>query len=247
MTTMRSFATVLVVLSLTALTSIRASSQQPQQPTVPIPQPGVPQIMTLEAKFVRVAYNNEGYVILGYQIANRTVGDEWIMLDVGLTLMERTPDYRLKREAITLDTPDGTLPLPSIEEYRQDESKVQGLQNRLKVQRDSIDYFPPWSHGVNRLGFFADLGSRAMPWNEAEVTNSRACMGQLYFHIPGGTKYGQYWLNVKFAQSTVRVPFRLFTAEEEKKLGKNYSKIKKQVDEAFKPKKKDKDKDKDKK
>jgi hypothetical protein len=241
MTTMRSFATVLVVLSLTALTSIRASSQQPQQPTVPIPQPGVPQIMTLEAKFVRVAYNNEGYVILGYQIANRTVGDEWIMLDVGLTLMERTPDYRLKREAITLDTPDGTLPLPSIEEYRQNESKVQGLQNRLKVQRDSIDYFPPWTHGVNRLGFFADLGSRAMPWNEAEVTNSRACMGQLYFHIPGGTKYGQYWLNVKFAQSTVRVPFRLFTAEEEKKLGKNYSKIKKQVDDAFKPPKKKKD------
>jgi hypothetical protein len=34
-------------------------------------------------------------------------------------------------------------------------------------------------------------------------------MGQLYFHVPGGTKYGQYWLNVKFAQSVVRVPFRL--------------------------------------
>ena len=234
MTTMRSFATVLVVLSLTALTSIRASSQQPQQPTVPIPQPGVPQIMTLEAKFVRVAYNNEGYVILGYQIANRTIGDEWIMLDVGLTLMERTPDYRLKREAITLDTPDANLPLPSIEEYRQNESKVQALQQRLKVQRDSIDYFPPWTHGVNRLGFFADLGSRAMPWNEAEVTNSRACMGQLYFHIPGGTKYGQYWLNVKFAQSTVRVPFRLFTKEEEKTLDKKYGDIKKQVDNAFK-------------
>jgi len=27
--------------------------------------------MTIEAKFVRVPYNNEGYVILGYQIANR--------------------------------------------------------------------------------------------------------------------------------------------------------------------------------
>ena len=39
---------------------------------------------------------------------------------------------------------------------------------------------------------------------------------------------------MKFAQSTVRVPFRLFTKEEEKKLGKNYSSIKKQVDNAFK-------------
>jgi hypothetical protein len=232
MKAMRSIPTVLAAVSLATLASLPASGQQ--QPQVQIPNPGVPEIMTLEGKFVRVAYNNEGYVILGYQIANRTVGDEWIMLDVGLTLMERVQDYRLKREAISLDTPDGTLPLPSIEEYRQNESKVQALQNRLRVQRDSIDYFPPWTNGANRLGFFADLGSRAMPWNEAEVTNNRACVGQLYFHVPGGTKYGQYWLNVKFAQSTVRVPFRLLTSEEEKKLGKNYGNIKKQVDNAFK-------------
>ena len=127
-------------------------------------------------------------------------------------------------------------PLPSIEEDRANKSKVQGLQNRLKVQRDWIDYFPPWTHGVNRLGFFADLGSSALPWNEAEVSSGRACMGQLYFHVPGGTKYGQYWLNVKLAQTVVRVPFRLFTEEEEKKLGKNYGDIKKQVDAAFRKK-----------
>jgi hypothetical protein len=28
---------------------------------------------------------------------------------------------------------------------------VQTLQNRMKVQRDSIDCFPPWRHGANRL------------------------------------------------------------------------------------------------
>ena len=209
MTTMRSVSGVVAAMSLAALASVHVDSQQP---AVQIPQPGVPEIMTLEGKFVRVAYNNEGYVILGYQIANRTIGDEWIMLDVGITLMERVRDYTLTRDAVTLDTPDGVLRLPSIEEYRANETKVQPLQNRLKVQRDSIDYFPPWTNGANRLGFFSDLGSRALPWDQAEVTNSRACLGQLYFHMPGGTKYGQYWLNVKFAQSVVRVPFRLFTA-----------------------------------
>lgn len=232
MTTMRSVSMGLAALSLAALASVPVTSQQ--QPAVQIPKPGVPQIMTLEADFVRVAYNNEGYVILDYEVNNRTVGDEWILLDVGLTVREGVRDYRLKREAISLDTPDGTLPLPSINEYRENESKVQALQNRLKVSRNSIDYFPPSVHGVNRLGFFADLGSRAMPWDEAQVTNSRACMGQLYFRVPGGTKYGQYWLNVKFAQSVVRVPFRLFTKEEEKKLNKNYNSIKKQVEDAFK-------------
>jgi hypothetical protein len=104
MTTMRAISTVLTAVSLAALASVHAST--PQQPAPQIPQPGVPEIMTLEGKFVRVAYNNEAYVILGYQIANRTVGDDWIMLDVGLTMMERAPDYRLKREAVTLDTPD---------------------------------------------------------------------------------------------------------------------------------------------
>ena len=208
------------------------------QQTVQIPNPGSPQIMTLEANFVRVAYNNEAYAILGYQIANRTVGNEWIMLDVGFTLMEKVKSYTLHREAITLDTPDGQLPLPSIEEYRQNESKVQSLQQRLKVQRDSINYFPPWVTRVNRLGFFSDLDSRGLPWNQVDIDNQSACMGQLYFHVPGGTKYGQYWLNVKFAQSALRVPFRLFTPDEEKLLSKNYKSIKKQIDDTFRPPKK---------
>ena len=233
MTTMHSVSRSLAALSLVALASVHVSGQKP---TVQIPQPGVPQIMTLEGKFVRVAYNNEGYVIMGYQIANRTIGNDWIMLDCGMTLMQKVRDQTLTRQSFTLDTPDGTLPLPSIEEYRKDESKVQPLQARLKVQRDSIDYFPPWVSGVNRLGFFADLGSRALPWEQAEVSNTRALMGQLYFHIPGGTKYGQYWLNVKFAQSVVRVPFRLLPEEEERTLGKNFGDIKKQVEDSFKKK-----------
>jgi hypothetical protein len=233
------YALPLAIVSLTCLWTPAAptTAQTQEAPKVQIPKAGVSEIMTMEGKFVRAAYNNEGYVILGYQIANRTVGDDWVMLDVGITLMENVSNYTLKRDALSLDTPDGTVALPSIEEYRDNESHVQPLQNRLKVQRDSINYFPPWTRGANRLGFFSDLGSQAMPWNQADVSSSRACVGQLYFHVPGGTKYGQYWLNVKFAQSVVRVPFRLFTKDEEKTLSKNYGDIKKQVDAAFKKKK----------
>ena len=99
MTTQRSVSIALVALAVACFVGTgRADSQQ--QPAVPIPQPGVPQIMTLEGKFVRVAYNNEGYVILGYQIANRTVGQDWIMLDIGMTMMEKVPNYTMKREAL---------------------------------------------------------------------------------------------------------------------------------------------------
>jgi hypothetical protein len=54
-----------------------------EKPKVKIPESGVSQIMTMEGKFVRAAYNNEGYVILGYQLVNRSVGEDWMLLEVG--------------------------------------------------------------------------------------------------------------------------------------------------------------------
>ncbi len=210
-------------------------AQEP--PKVQIPQPGVPEIMTMEGKFVRAAYNNEAYVILGYQLANRSIGEEWMLIETGVTVLDRTPAYRLKREALSLDTPDGkTIPLATIEEQRA--ANTQALQNREQVQRDSINYFPPSATRACGLTFFPDLTSRVMPLDEIELSSQRACLGRLFFKIPGGIAYGQHWLNVKFEKSTLRVPFRILTKDEEKFLSKNYKSISKQVKDAFKPAKK---------
>lgn len=204
------------------------------KPTVPIPQPGVPQIMTIEGNFVRAAYNNEGYVILGYQLANRSIGGEWMLLEVGMTVLDG-PGYKLMRDAVSLETPDGkTIPLPTVAEHREGDTRA--LQNRAKVQRDSINYFPPSAGRACRIGFFSDLSSPAMPYDQVELDKSRACLGRLYFRIPGGITYGQHWLNVKFENSLVRVPFKILTADEEKLLSKNFKDIKKQVQESFKKK-----------
>ena len=98
----------------------KGDAQDQEKPTVQIPQSGVPQVMTMEAKFVRAWYNNEGYVIIGYQASNRSVGDEWMLLEVGMTVLDKTPDYKMTRDAISLETPDGkTIPLPSIIEQRE--------------------------------------------------------------------------------------------------------------------------------
>jgi hypothetical protein len=215
----------------------RGAAQAQEKPIVQIPQPGVPQIMTMEAKFVRAAYNNEGYVIIGYQMAQRSLGEEWMLIEFGTTLLDNVPEYKLTRGALSIDTPDGkTLPLPSVEEFRK--ANTQAVQARSRVQRDSINYFPPMASQACRLGFFSDLSDRAMPWDEVELSNRRACLGRLYFQIPGGIKVGQHWLNVKFEKSLIRVPFRIFTEAEEKMLSDNYKSISKQVEEAFKPKKK---------
>jgi hypothetical protein len=220
-------------LSLWAL-QMGTDAQAQDKPVVQIPQGGVPQILTMEAKFVRAAYNNEGYVILGYQASNRSIGEEWLMLEVGMTVLGKTPDYKLTREALSLETPDGkTIPLPTISEQRA--GNVQGIQQRARVQRDSINYFPPTAHRACAILFFPDLQSRALPYDEVELSSDRACIGRLYFHIPGGIAYGQHWLNVKFQNSLLRVPFRIMTAEEEKFVSKNYKSIEKQVKEAFRP------------
>ena len=231
-----------LLLALVGLMSVwplqtKSDAQAQEKPVVQLPQPGVPQVITMEGKFVRASYNREGYVILGYQASNRSIGEEWMLLEVGMTVLEPTPDYRLTRDALSLETPDGkTIPLAPLMEQRG--GKVQAIQQRAKVQRDSINYFPTKASKACAILFFPDLGARSVPFDEVDLSDDRACLGRLYFRIPGGITYGQHWLNVKFQNSLVRVPFRILTDDEEKFLGKNYKSIEKQVKEAFKPKKK---------
>jgi len=210
---------------------------QEQKPTVKIPEAGVPQIMTLEGMYVRAAYNNEGYAIIGYKTANMSVGEEWMLLEMGTTVREGVPSFSMKRGDLSLETPDGAkVPLPSVDDYRS--ANLAALNNRANVARDSINYFPPMASQACRIGFFSDLSSRALSWDQVEVSQSRACLGRIFFKVPGGIKYGQHWLNVQFPKSLVRVPFRILTKDEEKLLDKNYKDIRKQVKEAFAPPKK---------
>ncbi len=192
--------------------------------------------MTLEGMYVRAAYNNEGYAILGYRLANLSIGEEWMLLEFGTTVRDGVPNYTLKRDALSIETPDGkTIPMATNAEYLKVD--LRAMQNREKVQRDSINYFPPSATHACRIGFFAEVGSRQMAFDEVELSNTRGCVGRIFFQVPGGIQYGQHWLNVKFEKSLVRVPFRILTKDEEKLLSKNYKDIRKQVQDAFKPKK----------
>jgi len=226
------------VLGLMAAFPLTAADEKAKEPPkIKIPDPGVPQIMTMEGRFVRAAYNQEGYAILGYRVANLSVGDKWMLLDVGLTVRDGVPEYIMTRDAITLETPDGqTIPMATNLEYR--EAPLDALENRAKMQRDSINYFPPSARTACRIGFFADLDQRASAYDQVALNPMRGCVGQIFFKVPAGIAYGQHWLNVKFPSTVVRVPFRILTKDEYKVLDKNYKNIEKQVKEAFAPPKK---------
>ena len=61
-----------------------------------------------------------------------------------------------------------------------------------------------------------------------------ACLGRIYFQIPGGITTGQYYLNVTFKESVVQVPFRILTEEEAKEFKKQWKDIKKEHEAEYK-------------
>jgi hypothetical protein len=211
----------------------------PQQQEVVPPKPTVPEIFTLAGQFVRVAYNNQGFVTMGYQVAQRSLGEEWVMLEVGLTMRSPSKDYTLKRDHLSIKTPDGTvIPLATQKEYAE-AGYLPGLRNRAKVVRDSINYFPVEATRGCSVAFFANAGEpgRQIAFDEVELSSTRGCVGRLYFHVPGGIKVGQYWLLVNFGESEVQVPFRILTKEEEKQFKDSWQDIKEAHEESYKKKK----------
>ena len=212
------------------------AAQDAAVPQVKIPQPTVPEVFTMMGTYVRVAYNNEGFVTLGYQVVQQALGEEWALLDVGMTMRSPAKDFRLKREHIKLKTPDGTVvPLATQSEFAE-AGYLRALNNRAKVVRDSINYFPVEASRGCAIGFFANTGGagRQLAYDEVELSSTRACVGRLFFHVPGGIKTGQYWMTVDFPSGQVQVPFRVLTKEEEKLLKKNWEDIKKQHEASYK-------------
>jgi hypothetical protein len=132
-----------------------------------------------------------------------------------------------------VSTPDGkTIPMPTNAEYQQ--ADLRAMEQQANSINDPIGYFPPTVRGTCRLSFFAQPTTGVRAFDEVDLDANRGCVGRLFFKIPGGLQYGQHFLNVQFAGSQVRVPFRIFTKEEAKILQKNWKDIKKQVEEAFK-------------
>jgi hypothetical protein len=205
------------------------------QPQVTAPKPTVPEVFTLMGQYVRVAYNTQGFVTLGYRAAQNSVGEEWLLLDVGLTMRAPSKDFTLKREHLSLKTPDGSaIPLASQKEYA-DAGYLRALNGRAKVQRDTINYFPVEASRACAIGFFSNPGQSGskLALEQVELSKERACMGRLFFHVPGGIKVGQHWLNVNFGESEVQVPFRILTKEEAKEFSKSWEDIKKAHEATF--------------
>lgn len=179
----------------------------------------------IEGTFVRVAENAEGWLVLGYETANEAVGKEWILLDVGMTLQKGVQPQTITRDQIRLVTPDDkVLPLPSQEEFMKARGEVAAMTQRDSLIHESINYFPPGTDQPCALKFFADSSRPAsgLAYDQVELNSQRACIGRLYFQVPGGLQLGNYNFDVKFANSILKVPMQIMTKEEAKEFEKKW-------------------------
>jgi hypothetical protein len=198
------------------------------------PQPSVAETVTIEGGFTRIAYTEEGWVTLGYRLANESQGEEWMLLEVGVTVHKGVKKQKMKRDSFTVTLPDGsTVPMATIREYQQAHS-LRALNLRGDTVRDPINYFPVAARGLPcDMLFFSDpisLREDEFAYDQFGLNWRRACVGRLFFKMPEGKTIepGQYWLNVQFANSVVQAPFRIMTEEEEKFFRKNWKDLKKE-------------------
>ena len=176
----------------------------------------------------KIDETDEGWVVLGYGTANDSVKEEWMLLNVGMTVQQGVKGQKITRDQITLVTPEGQgISLPSNEEYSKARASLAGMTERDNMMHESIDYFPPGADRACRIGFFSDPTKpiQDLAYDEVDLNPQRACIGRLYFHVPGGIQLGDYNLDVQFANSVVRVPMQIMTKEEAKEFEKKWNEM----------------------
>ena len=172
--------------------------------------------LSFPGEYVRRVANDTAVVALGYRTANASVGPEWVMVEISMTVFPGN-NMTLTRDDFWLTTPNGTrVDLASQEEYNKASAEVRVLDARANVSRDSLNYLPTQANMPCRIGFFSDPSTptRGLTFTQFSMNPSSFCAGRLYWHIPDGIEYGQHYLNIQLPDQVMRVPFKIMTKDE---------------------------------
>jgi len=206
----RSLSVTLLVMACTAvilLPSGTATAQENAEGKAHLSFPG---------EYVRRVQNDQAVVVLGYRTANGSIGQEWLMVEVSMTVLPGH-NMTLKREDFWLTTPDGSrVDLATQEEFNKGSGAVRALDARANISRDSLNYLPKRANMPCRIGFFSDASTpaRGLTFTQFSMNPDSACGGRLYWIIPDGIKYGQHFLNIQLPDQVMKVPFKIMTKED---------------------------------
>jgi hypothetical protein len=172
---------------------------------VPTETPGVSRV---GATVLRYA-GPEIEAVVSYRFASRSIGDEWLLLDIALTGAHHD-SVEVTRDGISLRLPSGEdIPLAAQEEFAAEYGTLAPVLARADIAAEPLDY---WSGRKDQpLEFFSPPG-QGLVFPSFWVNDRLVYSGRLYFFVPGGIQNGHYELRIKLPESEVRIPFRLTAA-----------------------------------
>ena len=171
--------------------------------STPTDTPGVDRL----GEYILRQEGPELWTVLGYRFANTTVGDEWLILEVGLT-SPNGQTAEVKRGDVFVTSPSGNkMQLATQKEFMAAYGSLRSTLSKADVNRDPLDYFPP-SRIECAIGFFAVPGE-SVTFDQVTLNDRRGCYGRWFFNVPGGIQPGRWVLGVDLPESEIRIPFEL--------------------------------------
>jgi hypothetical protein len=169
----------------------------------PTDTPGVERM----GEYVLRQFGPQLWTVLGYRFASTQVGEEWMVLDVGLS-SPSGQSARITRDSVFLRSPDGTkIPLATQREFNEAYGALRPVIAKSNVNNDPLDYFPP-SRIECPIQFFVTPGG-GVAFDEVTVSDIRGCFGKLFFEVPGGIQPGRWTFGIDLPESEIRIPFEI--------------------------------------
>ncbi len=162
--------------------------------------PGIDRV----GKYIVMNKGSQAEVAIGYRYAQRSLGSEWLVLEVAMTSPPNQTAV-MRREKISVTTPGGeTVLLATQREFNEAYGTLQSMLQAADVARDPMNYWPP-RKSICEIRFFREPGT-SVSFDEVTVNDFRACEGRFLFDIPGGVQPGRYVLTMDLDESTVVIP-----------------------------------------
>ena len=115
---------------------------------------------------------------------------------------------KVTRDNVFLRTPDGNrLPLPTQKEFSEAYGSLRSTIARADIDRDPLNYFPS-DRLPCAIQFFVTPGAGVV-FDEVVLNDRRACVGRLYFKVPGGIQPGRWVFGIDLPESEIRIPFEI--------------------------------------
>ena len=147
-------------------------------------------------------------VVVETGFASKNIGEEWLILNVGLSGMTGGAT-EVDRRSVSIRTPGGsTIPLPSYRDFNASFDQLAAIARRATIASQPLGF----TRGGRRacaISFMPLPGSGEVANTAVHVTKNDYCSGMLFFPVPGGVQPGRWRLVIDFEETRAVVPFIL--------------------------------------